>query len=163
VLTVLAVADLPEGAPVIAPGERVRIAWTEPGSARPHRMREEGKVIADDATALTLELDGIERTQVRVPWANVRSLAVRTGGTPAGERLAKGVRYGMAIGAVTGALVAQVTDHDCRDWCLHSHALVVEMSAGGFGILGGLVGGLAGLSGGQQWSRVFVREDKVTV
>jgi len=163
-LSLFAAPLVPDTARAVPPGTRIRLEWTG-AKDPPRRGFTEGKVVANEEAAITVEEDGVDRTKVRVPWATVRSMQVQKARTPAGARLAKGVGLGVAIGAASGALLAEVTDHGCQPgaWCLFSHGQTVEMAAGGLGIAGGLLGGLFGLAGGHHWSRVAVPEDRVTV
>src|SRR5262245_47009285 len=118
-LAVLAPSVVPTDARDVAPGTQVRIAWTKAAAPEaPERTRGKARVVANDEAAITVELDDLKRTKVRLPWPTVRSLEVQTGREPLDKRLLKGTGYGFAIGAAGGAVVGLATSHcSAGQWC----------------------------------------------
>jgi hypothetical protein len=155
--TALAAQAAPAAA--LAPGARVRIttAGSEPRIAT---------VVARQGDTLRVRWPELA-SDVAVPLSGISRLEVSTGRH---RRVLKGLFLGTAIGGATGALVGAATYEPCESTeflgCfLEPENRMQSATFGGAvgGVLGLVVGSLAGLVRHESWDRVSLDERRVAV
>ena len=138
-------------------GARVRVQFDGPSRGWMRSM--EGTVVRPDADTLLLR-SAAQALAAGIPWSRVRRVETYARTRSAGEAFGRGARRGAVVGAAigVGAIVAERVYERTRECTVHCRRPFLV----GFGAAvvtsttfwGTVIGGVAGLSHREQWTRV---------